>query len=238
MTKKLILICDGTAQGLMDDNNMSMLAAFLQQDKDQHVWYDPGVGTLGSSLRRAWDSLTGKGLWTNVIDAYTFLMNEYKEGDQIYLFGYSRGAATVRILIDVIQKIGLLQRGSDNLLPYLWEAYNNSDESEALKMHTLSYTPMIAYVGVEDTVFQWGTSRVGHCKVIQKCLVDKVHHHIAMDERRKAFPLTNWRTSISNYQVNEFAMEETHTSIAYSDNSLAGFMWNSGLALTMLGKSF
>ena len=236
--KKLILICDGTGQGLWDDNNMSMLAAYVKQDSTQHVYYDPGVGTIGSKSRRVFDAITGRGLWTNVLEAYTFLMENHEAGDEIYLFGYSRGAATVRILVDVLVRVGLFQKGAHNLLPYLLDGYKYIEYSDAIKHNTKSTTLQIKYVGVEDTVFGPGSIPSPDMHYLPKFIVDRVHHHIAMEEDSKLLPLYCWRDRTSNGHVIEFTLKETHTSIAYSNRSLLGFLLSSQLTLTHVGLEF
>ena len=64
----------------------------------QVVFYDAGVGTEGSRLWRLIGAISGKGLEKNIRDCYRFLVHNYEEGDEIYLFGFSRGAYTVRSL--------------------------------------------------------------------------------------------------------------------------------------------
>lgn len=72
--------------------------------------------------------LTGYGLDENVLDAYRFLMNEYDEGDQVFLFGFSRGAYTVRVLAGFLQMVGLLERPQSNLCDYALTAYKRAAE--------------------------------------------------------------------------------------------------------------
>ena len=93
----------------------------------QLVYYDPGVGTLPepetatkiSATITRWASLAfGFGIIQNVQEAYTFLMDFWEPGDKVYLFGFSRGAYTVRVLAGMLHQIGLLPRGNANLVPY------------------------------------------------------------------------------------------------------------------------
>jgi uncharacterized protein (DUF2235 family) len=90
----------------------------------QVAFYDPGVGTLARP--NPWKKLrqdafailglaTGYGLDDNVLDAYAFLVDNYEEGDDIYLFGFSRGAYTVRVLAGLIHKVGLVSPPQNNL---------------------------------------------------------------------------------------------------------------------------
>jgi uncharacterized protein (DUF2235 family) len=90
----------------------------------QMVFYDPGVGTL--ARQNAWKKLvqdasaifglaTGYGLDDNVLDCYEFIVDNYADGDAIYLFGFSRGAYTVRVLAGLIHKVGLIAKQQGNL---------------------------------------------------------------------------------------------------------------------------
>ena len=100
--------CDGTGNQFGDDNsNVVKLYATLDINDKQIGYYHPGVGTMGAPAARnkveeEWSVLTGlafgAGFMLNVGDAYRYLMNMYREGDDIYLFGFSRGAYTVRAL--------------------------------------------------------------------------------------------------------------------------------------------
>jgi len=88
------------------------------------VFYDPGVGTMTepttwqrwkANIKMVLGLATGYGLDDNVLSAYRFLVEHYKPGDNIYLFGFSRGAYTVRVLAGLIHKIGLLSPEQANL---------------------------------------------------------------------------------------------------------------------------
>ncbi len=65
----------------------------------------------------------GYGMSENIMNAYQYLMNTYEEGDQVFLFGFSRGAYTVRALAGMLAMCGLLEKGSDNLVPYALRVY-------------------------------------------------------------------------------------------------------------------
>jgi uncharacterized protein (DUF2235 family) len=88
------------------------------------VFYDPGVGTVTQpSTWHRWKSninavlglATGYGLDTNVLAAYRFLVQHYEPGDKIFMFGFSRGAYTVRVLAGLVHKVGLISPEQANL---------------------------------------------------------------------------------------------------------------------------
>ena len=105
------LCCDGTGNEVSENiSNVLKLYRVLRKTGKttprQVVFYDPGVGTLArpdpwTKFRQdaiaVLGLMTGYGLDDNVLAAYTFLINNYEEGDDIYLFGFSRGAYTVRM---------------------------------------------------------------------------------------------------------------------------------------------
>jgi uncharacterized protein (DUF2235 family) len=118
MAKNIILCCDGTGNEIEANlSNVLKLFRILRKYDEQIVFYDPGVGTISSndpwSLWKSdalgvWGLLTGYGLDENVLDAYYFLVDTYAEGDRIYLFGFSRGAYTVRVLAGFLRLVGLV----------------------------------------------------------------------------------------------------------------------------------
>ena len=127
--KNVVICCDGTGNEISE--NISNVLKFYRclrktpkTEPFQAVFYDPGVGTLGRpdpwrKLKQDFIAIlglaTGYGLDDNVLAAYEFLIRNYEEGDHIYLFGFSRGAYTVRVLAGLIHKIGLLSPQQSNL---------------------------------------------------------------------------------------------------------------------------
>jgi uncharacterized protein (DUF2235 family) len=133
--KRIIVACDGTWQDADSDSqsihpwwkfwkrkehymtpasNVARLCRCISRegiDKQgrpvhQLVFYQAGVGT--SAMQRLGGGLAGKGITSNIRDAYSFICNNYEEGDEIFLFGFSRGAFTVRTLSTLLRTIGIL----------------------------------------------------------------------------------------------------------------------------------
>jgi uncharacterized protein (DUF2235 family) len=65
----------------------------------------------------------GTGMKTNVAQAYGYLMQHWQPGDEVYVFGFSRGAYTARALVGMLNRPGLLRPGSENLVPYAVAKY-------------------------------------------------------------------------------------------------------------------
>ena len=115
MSKRIVISSDGTwnrPDQKNPTNVIKMARAILPTAPDgkcQVVFYDQGVGT-GKRLDRWLGGAFGQGLEKNVEDAYRFLMHNYDEGDEIYLFGFSRGAFTARSTVGMIRNSGLLHK--------------------------------------------------------------------------------------------------------------------------------
>jgi len=106
--RNIVICCDGTGNQIESHlSNVLKLFRVLEKNERQLVYYSPGVGTVADyepwqvvklRVREFLGLATGYGLDDNVLDAYRFLCTHYEEGDWIWLFGFSRGAYTVRVL--------------------------------------------------------------------------------------------------------------------------------------------
>jgi len=117
----MIILSDGTDNKFGRHNtNVVKLYQVLESSENQKCFYDPGVGTYTPAgiIQNLLGKAFGFGLTRNIEDSYPYLMNTYRPGDRIYLFGFSRGAFTVRCLAGMLQKCGLLEKDSDNLVSY------------------------------------------------------------------------------------------------------------------------
>ncbi|MDY6782393.1 MAG: DUF2235 domain-containing protein [Cyanobacteriota bacterium] len=134
--KRLIVCCDGTWQNLecpYPTNVVKIAQAIEPESKDgitQAVYYHGGVGTGGSTpaqkeVDRISGGAFGQGIDQNIQDAYRFLCLNYSLGDEIYLFGFSRGAYTVRSLAGLMYNSGLLSRPNLRHIPESYRLYRN-----------------------------------------------------------------------------------------------------------------
>jgi len=95
------------------DNVLTVATAVLPQDSHgvpQLVWYHGGVGTGLGPYDRLFGAATGDEINENVRDAYLFIVNNWIEGAEIYMFGWSRGAYTARVVSGLISEVGLLRK--------------------------------------------------------------------------------------------------------------------------------
>jgi len=113
--RNLIVVSDGTGNrgGMTRDSNVWRLYQAIDRHHapiPQLVRYDDGVGTDDWRLLKILGAALGVGLTRNVAGLYAFLVRHYQPGDRIYLFGFSRGAFTVRVLAGIIARCGLWTR--------------------------------------------------------------------------------------------------------------------------------
>jgi uncharacterized protein (DUF2235 family) len=215
--KNIVICCDGTGNDFGDANsNVVKLYTALAIDNQQAGYYHPGVGTMGDPsiryrLPRWWSQMKGlafaNGFKDNVLDAYRYLMNTYNDGDKVYLFGFSRGAYTVRALAGLLNGYGLLCKGNEGHIPYAWRLYANqhqdrkkhsvdtaTDLGEAFK-ETFSHSNFsIEFVGVWDTVSSvgWIYAPLRLFNVARNKSVKRARHAVSIDERRCFFRDMLW----------------------------------------------
>src|SRR5258707_13870138 len=127
--KNIVICCDGTGNEISENisNVLKLYRTLRKTEKTtprQMVFYDPGVGTLArpnpwtkwrQDLSAIFGLTTGYGLDDNVLHSYEFIVDNYDDGDAIYLFGFSRGAYTVRVLAGRIHNVGRIAKHHVNL---------------------------------------------------------------------------------------------------------------------------
>lgn len=223
MPKNIVILLDGTSnQVSADRTNVLRLYRVLTKDEDQIVYYDPGVGTLGADgswlrlWRKAaetWGLATGWGLDNNVKQAYRFLVEHYdrrpsspSERDGIFIFGFSRGAYTARVLAGFIRALGLIEKRNLNLLDYAYRAYKRIGESGATGFEEIRLfermlepdRPPIRLLGLFDTVSsviesgRFGPRLRSHAFTRTNTSVEAIRHAVAIDERRTMFIPQLW----------------------------------------------
>jgi uncharacterized protein (DUF2235 family) len=219
MSRQLIICCDGTNNNLTGgakDTNVTKLCDLLAPDgNDQLLYYDPGVGNPGElpgasltdNFSRIYERLHGlafgKGVYENIAEAYLFLMRHYQPGDQIFLFGFSRGAFTARSIGGLVTQFGLLRPEMEGLVPTLLHTYF-SDRERGGKRYTAireqisrlftsdqtRATP-VWFVGVWDTVSSVGAPLLSRTITASPTIVGKRFKHVrqalALDEYRRSF---------------------------------------------------
>jgi uncharacterized protein (DUF2235 family) len=208
MSRNIVICCDGTGNeyGSENSNVVKLYWTLSAQDK-QIAYYHPGVGTMGArnaltTIGKWWTQVRGLafgyGFSDNIADVYSFLMREFKPGDQVYIFGFSRGAYTARALCGMLHMFGLLTPGNEALIPYALRLYK-SNAADKFKIAagfrmTFSVPCKPYFLGLWDTVTSVGwildpvhldsgalpyTSDLPDFPVIR--------HAVSIDERRAFF---------------------------------------------------
>lgn len=216
MNKRIVICADGTwnrpEQDIKKDfpTNVLRLARSIKPvDIDgmpQQVFYDWGVGSYYDPIL---GGATGKGVHKNIMDNYRYIVQNYAPGDEIFLFGFSRGSYTVRSLCGMINNCGILKRPDANLIQKAFDLYKkpgkvnspSGDNSAEFRNQHSHPDKAVHFVGVWDTVGAMGipisflglfddkdefydTEIGGNVKVAR--------HAMAIDEHRRDFEPTIW----------------------------------------------
>lgn len=125
--KQLIVCSDGTWQKITSPypTNVVKLTQAIAYHPGNLIFYGEGIGT-GNLFDRITGGLFGWGIDKNIQDAYRFLCLNYAPGDHIYLFGFSRGAYTVRSLVGLIRSVGMLPRQGLRQIPLAYKIYQQA----------------------------------------------------------------------------------------------------------------
>ncbi|BAY47240.1 hypothetical protein SAMD00079811_48570 [Scytonema sp. HK-05] len=210
--KRLIVCCDGTWQQLTSPypSNVVKLAQSVKpiasDGVPQIVFYDDGIGI---ESQKVLGGATGLGIDKNIEDGYRFLSLNYVPGDEIYLFGFSRGAYTVRSLAGMIYCSGLLKRPYVTKTHEAYELYRQrgikpKDKTAVEYREIHGGRVPITLLGCFDTVGALGIPGVPafrklneqlnkryrfHDTTLNKC-IENALHAVAIDEIREIFDVT------------------------------------------------
>lgn len=221
--KRIVVCCDGTwssadreRDGEPAPTNVIRLArAVAEADSlgvEQRVYYGPGVGSEGNWLYRWFAGATGWGLSENLKDAYRFVVKYYEPGDELFLFGYSRGAFTVRSLAGMIFNAGVLKSEFQDRVEEAFALYKSRsplkhpDGEQAVRFRerfSWEHRTPLYFIGVWDTVGALGNPLLLHKSPLSRRVqfhdtqlgptVRFAYHALAIDEKRRHFQATRWR---------------------------------------------
>jgi uncharacterized protein (DUF2235 family) len=217
--KNVVVCCDGTANEFAENRtNVIKLYSVLDHDPTKQIaYYHPGLGTMepagaltnfSRKVTKLFGQAIGYGLSNDIRDAYVFLMQEFRDGDQLFIFGFSRGAYTARALAALLHMYGLIRPGNEALVPYairmmmgINRAKDNKGEKDKyfalaseFKSTMCSVDCKPHFVGVWDTV-----SSVGWIENPLKLPFTAYNpdiaigrHAVAIDEKRAFFRTNLW----------------------------------------------
>ncbi|MGF1477129.1 MAG: DUF2235 domain-containing protein [Geminicoccaceae bacterium] len=154
MTKRLVVLCDGTWNTPESETNIHWLNQFARRDSDQIVYYDVGVGTDWYSDKIGGNF--GVGLSRNVRQAYRFVLEHYQPGDELYVLGFSRGAFTARSLCGFMNLVGRLDSEDAIARAFVYYRLHEPGEDDNIFERFIRPTSQgpisVRFVGVFDTV--------------------------------------------------------------------------------------
>ena len=241
--KNIIICSDGTWQSPESDSTTHVLrlaegvAPVDAAGNKQVVFYDWGIGSSGD---RFTGGITGKGIDKNIQDCYRFVVHNYEPGDALYLFGFSRGAYTVRSLAGLIRNCGILRREHANRVGQAYNLYRNRGPASApareraaafRRDHAVADVSRIHFIGVFDTVGALGipapflgtlgTDRYLFHDTAPSSIINHARHAVSIDENRQDFEPALWaaKAGIDLQQV-WFAGVHTDVGGGYPDCGL------------------
>lgn len=216
MAKRIVFCADGTWQAPVSNTNVYRLYKALTVASDQVTFYDDGVGADAAGIDRVLDGAFGQGILQKIQDGYTRIAHVYEPGDEIFLFGFSRGAYTVRSLAGMIANSGL-PTGTfrDDCVTQAFAAYrdplNRASILAGLTACGLA-AATIQMVGVWDTVGSLGIPAIfggvdektyGFLDTGLHPDIKNAYQCLALDEKRVQFPATLWTTVPAAGQIVE-----------------------------------
>lgn len=221
--KRIITCSDGTwnlpgdsFQGHAVRTNIQKIFEAICNEGSEGVhqikYYDEGVGVEGNKFKKMFDGMTGRGLDRNILDMYKFICWNYTQGDELYLFGFSRGAYTARSLAGLIRTAGLVKSNDLVLIKKAYEIYRDRSNSsthpsgEIAREFREQYSQpdfRIKFIGVWDTVGSLGIplkfignkERYEFHDTTLSSYVDYAYQALALDEQRKNFEPAIWHQS-------------------------------------------
>jgi uncharacterized protein (DUF2235 family) len=251
MSKKIILCADGTwntphgPSELPEDTNVRKIYLLLSDDPSQLKYYDSGVGTDGTPFEHFFGGTMGDGLFQKVQDGYEFLSYVWDPGDQIFIFGFSRGAYTARSLAGMIALFGVPNKNLDNqTVRSIFCAYRLTDHGQRIAAKTALAAQYgltdahVRMVGVWDTVGALGIpghlfgnfdqAKYGFLDTTLSPCIESAYHAISIDERRASFLPTLWTGADCAPRANDSQLQQVwfpgvHCDVggSYAENQLS-----------------
>lgn len=224
-----VLCFDGTGNkfsGTPADSNILKIFRMLDAaDPAYHVYYQPGIGTYVQSntyshtsvftktyswVQKTRDSMIGSSFDQHLMAGYKFLMKYYSAGDDIYIFGFSRGSYTARFLAQMLDAVGLLPAGNEEMARFAFKAFarwqrrlDGTEEERKQKKEMYEYMSAfretfsrpvrrIRFLGLFDTVnsvprFEARFMKRSKFPYTARSSALYIRHAVSIDERRAKF---------------------------------------------------
>ena len=210
-TRRLVVCCDGTWNSPEQHHvtNVVRTARAVRPTDDegvtQVVFYDWGIGSYGDKVR---GGMLGAGIDKNIQDAYRFLVHNYSAGDEIFLFGFSRGAYTARSLAGLIRNAGLVKKIHAGRIPAAYAMYRRRagpdaptalefrrNYCEEVRIRFIGVWDTVGALGVPSQIFEamGGNRKYAFHDTSLSRIIDNACHAVAIDEKRIDFEPTLWK---------------------------------------------
>lgn len=229
--QRLIVLFDGTWNDSEDRTNVYRLARQIQDydgEKRQRFFYDPGVGT--SKWSRFRGGAFGYGLSENLIQGYEWLSRNYREEDEIWIFGFSRGAYTARSLVGLIRKCGLLHITSPTLLEKAESIYRDKLHPDSpiyedfrkaysrnVKIHFIGVWDTVGALGIPGTTLLSERGKYSWHDTELSGIVERAYHALALDEFRAAYDVSLWAQPGGQKKTSQIEVEQRWFIGAHAD---------------------
>ena len=255
--KRLVICCDGTWQKLENEypSNVIKITQAVKSiatgNIPQILFYSPGVGTDDYLIDKLGGGAFGWGIDKAIQNSYRFLCLNHEPGDEVYLFGFSRGAYTIRCLAGMIYNAGLLQRQHINRIHQAYELYRDHDKAasptsdravqfkqqygEPIQITLLGCWDTVGSLGVPDAI-PWLGADLSINKKYQfldaalNPIVAHARHAMAVDEIRKVFDICRMEDPTGTIDLKERWFPGEHGCVgggtrAYKGLSNAALQW-------------
>ncbi|KAK8186470.1 sporulation associated protein [Phyllosticta citribraziliensis] len=247
--RRMVLCLDGTGchfRGTEKDTNIVKLYQCLDRSAPGQFDYYQRTYIKGqtrskrfwpvvkSAIVNAVDRAFGTSFEDHVLAGYTFIMRQYMPGDQIYIFGFSRGAYTARFLAEMIHEAGLLSTGNDELVPFAWDTFSNfqtsrgnvpqteKDEAARQYMEKFKLTFCRPHVGVHFLGLFDCVNSVGQFEIplnrrsyryIATPAAKHIRHAVSIHERRLKFKPALFLLNDENVDLKEVWFAGNHGDV-------------------------
>jgi uncharacterized protein (DUF2235 family) len=217
MGRRTAFCADGTWDTVANNTNVyRMSKAIVPTPCERFSFYDDGVGSDGTPIQNLLGGAFGTGLFQKIKDGYSTIASVYEAGDELFIFGFSRGAYTARSMAGMIAACGLPTVNPDtNLVDTAFQAYRNKDQRATILATLGNYglvPATLTMVGVWDTVDSLGIPAIfggvspllyGFLDTVLNPQIQNAYLAVAVDERRAEFPSTLWTSVPAPRQVIE-----------------------------------
>jgi uncharacterized protein (DUF2235 family) len=247
MALGIVQISTQEMENFAPTNVTKLFIVTLPHDLQQHeqiIQYVHGVGA--KRFERFIGGVFGYGISDNIKNGYNFLVSNYEDGDEIYIFGFSRGAYSARSLAGLIRNVGVLTRDKLYLIDKAYDIYKNktpefhpnSKYSQDFKSRHTWCNERIKFLGVFDTVgglgapfgiiLGWLVDKLFRCTFHDtqlSSIIENAYHALAIDERRLFFQPTqmtpNTQHDSQHFEQKWFSGVHSNVGGGYSNTGLS-----------------